>query len=145
MTNGLIALTIGLPWLGGLSILLIGDRRPRAQSALAVLFAAAAAVAALALLPLATSSVTLRVAMGGVLGDLTFAPDGLGVFLTAIATVIGSLAVIFSVDYMRGEAQLGRYYALVLVFIGAMAGLVLSGSLSFLFIFGRSPGCARTR
>jgi NADH-quinone oxidoreductase subunit L len=30
---------------------------------------------------------------------------------------------------------LGRYYALVLLFIGAMAGLALSGSLLLLFIF----------
>src|SRR5690348_17909067 len=38
-------------------------------------------------------------------------------------------------SYMRGEAQLGRYYALVLLFIGAMAGLALSGSLLLLFFF----------
>jgi NADH:ubiquinone oxidoreductase subunit 5 (subunit L)/multisubunit Na+/H+ antiporter MnhA subunit len=31
---------------------------------------------------------------------------------------------------MRGEAQLGPYYASVLLFIGAMAGFVLSGSLA---------------
>jgi NADH:ubiquinone oxidoreductase subunit 5 (subunit L)/multisubunit Na+/H+ antiporter MnhA subunit len=36
--------------------------------------------------------------------------------------------VIFSVDYMHGEAQLGRYYALVLLFVGAMVGLALSGN-----------------
>jgi NADH-quinone oxidoreductase subunit L len=36
---------------------------------------------------------------------------------------------------MRGEADLGRYYALILVFIGAMAGLVLTNSLLFLFFF----------
>ncbi|MER3514799.1 MAG: hypothetical protein C4310_10800, partial [Chloroflexota bacterium] len=36
---------------------------------------------------------------------------------------------------MRGEAQLGRYYALVLLFIGAMAGLVLTSSLLLMFIF----------
>ena len=68
-------------------------------------------------------------------GELTFVPDGLAVSLTAIAAVIGSLAVIFSVDYMRGEEQLGRYYFLVLFFIGAMTGLVLSGNLLFTFFF----------
>ena len=36
---------------------------------------------------------------------------------------------------MRGEQQLGRYYALVLLFIGAMVGLVLTGSLLLLFVF----------
>ena len=56
-------------------------------------------------------------------------------FLAAVATVIGSLAVIFSVDYMRGEAQLGRYYAFVLFFIGAMVGLVLTTNLLLMFVF----------
>jgi NADH-quinone oxidoreductase subunit L len=135
MTNALLALTIGLPWLGGLGVWLAGDRRPRAQHATAVAFSVAAGLAALALLPLASSKATLRLPLGGVFGDFTLVPDGLGVFLAAIATVVGSLAVIFSVDYMRGEAQLGRYYALVLLFIGAMAGLVLSGSLLFVFLF----------
>ena len=45
------------------------------------------------------------------------------------------LAVIFSVDYMRGERQLGRYYALVLFFIGAMVGLVLTTNLLLIFVF----------
>jgi NADH-quinone oxidoreductase subunit L len=36
---------------------------------------------------------------------------------------------------MSGEAQLGRYYAFVLLFIGAMAGLALTGSFLFLFVF----------
>jgi len=45
------------------------------------------------------------------------------------------LTVVFSIDYMRGERQLGRYYFLVLLFIGAMCGLVLTNSLLLLFIF----------
>jgi NADH-quinone oxidoreductase subunit L len=36
---------------------------------------------------------------------------------------------------MHGDKQLGRYYELVLLFIGAMAGLALTGSLLFLFVF----------
>jgi NADH-quinone oxidoreductase subunit L len=135
MPPWLIGLTIGLPWLGAACVWLVGDGRRRAQHAIAVGFAVAAGLAGLALLPFVTKEVALRLPIGGVFGDLTFVPDGLGVFLAVIATVIGSLAVIFSVDYMRGEAQVGRYYALVLIFIGAMAGLVLTGSLLYLFLF----------
>jgi NADH-quinone oxidoreductase subunit L len=135
MSDVLIGLTIGLPWLGALGVWLMGDQRPQAQHTLAVIFAGAAGVAALALIPFYTAGVELRIAAGSVFGDFTFVPDGLGVFLAAVATVVGSLAVIFSVDYMRGAAQLGRYYGLVLLFIGAMAGLALSGSLLLLFIF----------
>ncbi|MCE1252919.1 MAG: NADH-quinone oxidoreductase subunit L, partial [Anaerolineae bacterium] len=73
--------------------------------------------------------------VGGPFGDFTFVPDGLSVFLAAIATVVGSLAVIFSVNYMKGEHQLGRYYAFVLFFIGAMVGLVLTSNMLLMFVF----------
>src|SRR5512147_3016251 len=118
MTIGLILLTIGLPWLGAVVVWWTGDGRPRLQHALAVLFSAAAAVACLLLIPRAGDAAVVRLSLGSIFGELIFVPDGLGVFLSAVATVVGSLAVVFSVDYMRGEAQLGRYYAFVLLFIG---------------------------
>ena len=36
MAGRLIALVIGLPWVGALAVLAAGDRRPRAQHVLAV-------------------------------------------------------------------------------------------------------------
>ena len=135
MAAVLILLAIGLPWAGAAGVYLAGDGRPRAQHTLAVIFALAGAGAALGLLPLAAAGDALTLTLGGAFGDFTFAPDGMGVFLAVVATVIGSLAVIFSVDYMQGQASLGRYYAMVLLFIGAMVGLVLTSSLLLLFIF----------
>ena len=135
MAQYLILLTIGLPWLGALLTWLTGNERERTQHTLAVGFSVAAGLAALGLLLHAGSGVALRIPIGGLFGDMTFVADGLGVFLAAVATVVGSLAVIFSVDYMQGDPQLGRYYALVLLFIGAMVGLVLTNSLLFLFFF----------
>ncbi|MBN2472240.1 MAG: NADH-quinone oxidoreductase subunit L [Anaerolineae bacterium] len=131
----LVSLIIGVPWVGALVVWLVGDERPAAQHWLATLFSAVAALVALALLFAPGDEAVLTLALGGIFGDFTFIPDGLGVFLAAIATIVGALAVIFSMDYMRGEAQLGRYYALVLFFIGTMAGLVLSGSLLQVFFF----------
>ncbi len=135
MLSWLIILTIGLPWLGAVAVLLAGDSRTRAQHALAVLFSVAAGLAALAMLPQTSLTTALNIPIGGVFGNFTFVADGLGVFLAAIATVIGCLAVIFSIDYMHGEASLGRYYAYVLFFIGGMAGLVLTSSMLLLFVF----------
>lgn len=131
----LVALTIGLPWLGGLLIWLVGDLDPRAQHTLAVAFAVSAGLAALLMIPVSSSAPAVSIQVGGIFGQFSFIPDGLGVFLAVIATVIGSLAVIFSIDYMKGEAQLGRYYALVLLFIGSMAGLVLTSNLLLVFVF----------
>ena len=135
MAETLILLTIGLPWLGALLTWAAGDQHPRLQHTLAVAFSLAAGMAALLLIPFGKDQILVTFPVGGAFGDFTFSPDGLGVFLAAIATVIGSLAVIFSVDYMRGEAQLGRYYAFVLFFIGAMVGLVLTTNLLLMFVF----------
>jgi len=131
----LILLTIGLPWFGALLTWLTGDRNPRLQHTLAVIFSVAAGIAALLLIPFGKSHALVIFPVGGAFGDFTFSPDGLGVFLAAVATVIGSLAVIFSVDYMHGEQALGRYYAFVLFFIGAMVGLVLTTNLLLMFVF----------
>jgi NADH-quinone oxidoreductase subunit L len=132
-----ILLLIGLPWLGALLVWMVGDARPRAQHALAAGFSVAAGLAALSMLPVAFSGGSERLVfpIGGAFGDFSFALDGLGIFLAVVATVVGSLAVIFSIDYMRGEAQLGRYYTLVLLFIGSMTGLVLTSSLLLMFVF----------
>ena len=135
MTNVLVLLVIVLPWLGALLIMLLGDDRPRAQHMAAVIFAVLTGGMALGMIPGISSEAVFSLPVGEAFGSLTFVPDALGVSLTVIATVVGSLAVIFSVDYMRGEAQLGRYYSLVLFFIGAMAGLVLSSNILFIFLF----------
>ncbi len=135
MNITLLLLSIGIPWAGALVVRSLPDRNPRLQHGLAVLFAVAAGLAALGLLPLASAETVISLPAGSVFGDFAFVADGLGVFLAVIATVVGSLAVIFSVDYMRGEKQLGRYYGYVLFFIGAMVGLVLTSNLLLMFFF----------
>jgi NADH-quinone oxidoreductase subunit L len=131
----LILLTIGFPWLGAVIVWLFGDQRPRLTHSLAILFSTLSGIAAVALLSQTSSQAIVFHSFGGAFGDVSFIADGLGVYLAIIATVIGSLAVIFSVDYMKGEKSLGRYYSMVLFFIGGMAGLVLTSNLLLVFFF----------
>ncbi len=133
-TSLLFPLAIFLPWIGALAVLAVG-RAGRLRTALAIAFAAADGLLCLALIPLAGSVTAFSVSIGGIFGDFSIVADGLGVYLSAIAAVVGCLAVIFSVDYMRGEEGLGRYYALVLFFIGSMVGLVLSSNLLMVVVF----------
>jgi len=135
MAGILITLVILLPWLGALAVWVARNSHPKMQHWLAVVFSVLAAIVSVLLLGSASAEPAIRIPLSNAFGVLTFVPDGLGVTLTAIAAVIGSLAVIFSTEYMRGDQQLGRYYFLVLFFIGAMTGLVLSGNLLFTFFF----------
>lgn len=135
MTRYLVLFTILLPWVGSLIIWLVGDRYRKLLNILAVLFSGLAGLAALGLIGQVSAETNLVIPVGGAFGDLTFRTDALGVLLASIATVIGCLAVIFSIDYMKEEEQLARYYSFVLFFIGGMTGLVLTGSMMFMFLF----------
>jgi NADH-quinone oxidoreductase subunit L len=135
MATWIILLTIAIPWLGAVLINLAGDKNDKRQHNLATFFAVLGGLVSLGLLLITGSDAVIRIPVGGVFGDFTLVADGLGAYLAVIAAVVGGLAVIFSRDYMFGEHQLGRYYALTFFFIGAMIGLVLSGSLLFMFLF----------
>ncbi len=66
--------------------------------------------------------------------------DPLSLVMAAIASGIGFLVILYSTKYMEGEGGLGRYYTLVLIFIGAMIGLVISESLLVLYVFWEIVG-----
>jgi NADH-quinone oxidoreductase subunit L len=135
MASTFAILTIAFPWIGALLIWFVGDKYTKVITTLAVAFSALAGVSALALIPSASDQALISFSYGSPYGIFTFVPDGLGVMLASIATVIGCLAVIFSIDYMKGEDQLARYYAFILFFIGGMVGLVLTGNMFCLFLF----------
>jgi NADH-quinone oxidoreductase subunit L len=135
MTTILTLMIIGLPWIGALLVWVIGDKHEKIQHWLSVGFALAATGCAVVLLPQASSEASVNISIGSTFGNYTFVPDGLGLFLSIVATAIGSLAIIFSTSYMRGESQLGRYYSFVLFFIGAMTGLVLTSNIMLMFVF----------
>jgi NADH-quinone oxidoreductase subunit L len=130
-----VLLCIFLPWMGSIVVWICGNKHPRLQHITASAFAIVTGIISLLLLLNPSEAPIVRFPMGDFFGDLTFVPDGLGIILAIIASVVGSLAVIFSIDYMHGEAQLGRYYGLILFFIGAMSGLGLSGSMLLMFFF----------
>jgi len=130
-----VLLCIFLPWMGSITVWICGNNRPELQHRTASFFAVVTGIISLLLLVNPSEIPVASIPMGDFFGDLTFVPDGLGIILAIIASVVGSLAVIFSIDYMHGEAQLGRYYGLILFFIGAMSGLGLSGSMLLMFFF----------
>jgi NADH-quinone oxidoreductase subunit L len=66
--------------------------------------------------------------------------DPLSVMMAAIAGGIGSLVLLYSVKYMAGQEGLTRYYALVLLFIGSMIGLVFVDNLLVMYFFWEAVG-----
>lgn len=71
----------------------------------------------------------------GLSAGLSFNLDGLSALFTLLITGIGTLVVLYAGGYLRGHAQLGRFFAILLAFMGAMLGVVLSDNVITLFVF----------
>jgi len=61
--------------------------------------------------------------------------DGLSLTFALLITGIGTLIVLYAGGYMKGHAQQGRFIGFILLFMGAMLGLVVSDSFLMLFVF----------
>jgi multicomponent Na+:H+ antiporter subunit A len=61
--------------------------------------------------------------------------DGLSLTFALLITGIGALIVLYAGGYMKGHPQQGRFIAFILLFMGAMLGLVVSDSFLMLFVF----------
>nr|MDO8098401.1 NADH-quinone oxidoreductase subunit L [Candidatus Njordarchaeota archaeon] len=66
--------------------------------------------------------------------------DPLSVFMVSIASALGTMILLYSTEYMRKEEGQDRYYFLMLLFIGAMLGFVLSENLLIGFFFWEIMG-----
>lgn len=65
-----------------------------------------------------------------------FYVDGLGLLFALLITGIGSLVVLYSVFYLSKEKErLNQFYVFLLLFMGAMLGVVLSDNLIVLYTF----------
>lgn len=104
----------------------------------------------LALLPLAFTlyfaSLIGRISAGEVIAvshawapslgiNLSFYIDGLGLLMALLVSGIGTLVVIYAGGYLAGDAQIGRFYTLLLLFMGSMLGVVLADNGILIFVF----------
>jgi multicomponent Na+:H+ antiporter subunit A len=61
--------------------------------------------------------------------------DGLSLVFALMISGIGTVIVVYAGGYLAGDRQLPRFYLLLLAFMGAMLGVVLSDNLISLFVF----------
>lgn len=61
--------------------------------------------------------------------------DGLSLTFVLLISGIGTLIVLYSGGYLRGHPQQGRFFSFILMFMGAMLGIVVSDSFLMLFVY----------
>lgn len=131
----LLLLTVGIPLLGAFLLPLAGRVSPKFRNALAfVLVAAPLLLSALALPSSLKEPSLLQITLPFGLSFGLMA-DGLAVFMAISASLIGLIIVGYSFGYMSHSGNQSEYYFFVVLFIGAMMGIVYSTDLIFLYLF----------
>ncbi|MFP7493560.1 hydrogen gas-evolving membrane-bound hydrogenase subunit E [Terribacillus saccharophilus] len=67
--------------------------------------------------------------------NLTFYTDGLAIFFALLISGIGVLVAFYSIFYMERHESLGSFYVYLLLFMGAMLGIVTSDNIYALYTF----------
>lgn len=61
--------------------------------------------------------------------------DGLSIILGLLITGVGSLVILYSIFYLSTKESLHHFYCYLLLFMGAMLGVVFSDNLMVLYVF----------
>ena len=139
----ILVLAIAIPICGSFFLPLIGALSTRLRNAMALSFVAASLAASAALVGpvLAGKAVNLRlpVSLPGLNFlkgfDFVLKADALGIFMALAASLVSSLIVIYSFGYLKHDEDQNEYYLMVVLFLGAMIGLVYSQNLIYIYLF----------
>lgn len=133
-----IALVCLIPFVAAL-VAPLAARGGRTACALATAGASAAALAVLlAQAPAVWAGDVLRSAIPWVpqVGlSFSFFLDGLGLFFAGLILTIGVLIIVYARFYLSPDDSMGRFFAYLLLFQGAMLGVALSDNVLLLAIF----------
>ena len=138
-------LIVALPLAGFVVLILGGGRLPGRTSALvgagSVVFGALLTLALAAqyfFAPLAghtyVQDIATWISAGAFTASFSLRLDALSLVMMLVITVVASLILIYSCEFMRGDEQYARFFAFMDLFVGSMLILVLADDLVFLLL-----------
>jgi proton-translocating NADH-quinone oxidoreductase chain N len=134
-----------VPTFGALLLPLVGLVSPKLRNLLGLAFVACSFVLSLTLIPLVTSGKaidgwSLPYGLGWGLHA-----DSLAVFMAIVSSFVSSIILLYSTGYIRPYRNQNEYYLMVVLFLGAMMGLVFARNLILLYVFWEITAIASWR
>lgn len=132
----LLPIIVFVPIAGAFILPLAGKISVRFRNLLALIFVSVSFIASAMALPYAVGGKPLSVMMTLPLNfTFGFLGDGLAVFMAMISSFVGGIIVFYSFGYISHYKNQNEYYLMVVLFIGAMMGIVFSTNLVFIYLF----------
>ena len=132
----IILFCIFVPLLGSFLLPILGKINTSLRNVAALVFVLVSFItAALALQPALNGNpllFQLELPLGMSIG---FLADGLAIFMAMTSSLVASIIVFYSYGYIEHYQNQNEYYMMVVLFIGAMMGLVFSTNLVLIYTF----------
>ena len=134
------------PTLGSLALPSVGRVSTQFRHVLALALVCVSLVASLVLVPsvMAGDTTTVRLALPAGI-NLVLYVDALAVFMAIVSSLVSAIIVLYSFSYIQHYDHQNEYYFMVVLFLGAMMGLVYSGNLILLYVFWEITAIASWR
>jgi proton-translocating NADH-quinone oxidoreductase chain N len=131
-----LLLIIFVPTIGAFLLPLLGRIDIRLRNISAFLLVLCSCVLSFSLLPAAVSGKVVTIARYLPLGlNFVLTADSLAVFMACISSLISTIIVLYSIGYISHYENQNEYYSMVVLFLGAMMGLVFSANLILMYVF----------
>jgi len=136
MEEFLILNIIFIPLIGAFALPLLGRVSARLRNFCAFFFIATPFLFSLKLIPLVLAGKVLIFCKPLIFGfNFTLQADSLAVFMACVSSLVSTVIVFYSLGYISHYKNQNEYYSMVVLFLGAMMGLVFSANLIFLYLF----------
>lgn len=133
---------IMVPIIGALLLPLIKCLSVKLRNFCALLFVLISFALSLALVPTIYNGQTISVQLSS---NIVFYADGLAVFMALVSASISAIIIFYSFGYISHYENQTEYYLMVVLFFGAMMGLVFSRNLISLYLFWEVTAIASWR
>jgi proton-translocating NADH-quinone oxidoreductase chain N len=135
-----------VPTLGAFLLPAVGMVSPRVRNGLSLCLVLVSFIFSMALVPgiMSGELITISKPLPGGFNFVLHA-DGLAVFVAIVSSLISSIIVLYSSGYISHYKNQNEYYLMVVLFLGAMMGLVFAGNLILLYLFWEITAIASWR
>ena len=134
-TNLLLAIVLA-PIIGSSLLPVAGRISERLRNTLALLLVLISLIGSALIVPIVMTGQKITILWGIPLGfDFILTADRLAVFMALVSSLISAIIILYSFGYISHYENRNEYYFMVVLFVGAMMGIVYSGNLLFLYLF----------
>ncbi len=133
-----ITMAIFIPFLAAIFVPFIYKWKPRAIGWFVLIFPLLLFIGLARLIPAVAKGDTISHTFQWIpSADIHFTTylDGLSLIFGLLITGVGSLVILYSIYYLSSRESLGHFYVYLLLFMGAMLGVVFSDNMMVLYVF----------